>query len=140
MTHKLLIFSLITGGIIYTLGGIIIKNLNKRKMQPQVKDETESNKTDCSKAKDSLVIKKLGIAMKIERDTIKLADTPEIKQGDRVSFNTFKYGFITGEFVGVKTAMCSGYSEVLIVRLDERKILQAPIEYIDVDTINVYGR
>jgi major membrane immunogen (membrane-anchored lipoprotein) len=63
-----------------------------------------------------------------------------VKQGDRVSLTTDKYGFVTGEFVGTKKVQAEGYTEILIIKFKDGKILQAPLEYIRKDSIMVYER
>jgi hypothetical protein len=139
MTGTIVVALVITSSILCI--EVIYKHLKRKNaLSNEVIKEMKETGMDFDNAKENVLTKKIAKAMKIDSERLELDNNIIVKQGDRVSFNTLKYGYITGEFIGTKKSQAEGYGDILIVRFGEGKILQAPLEYICKDTIIVYER
>jgi hypothetical protein len=140
MTGTIVVALVITSSI-FICTEVIYKHLKRKNaLSNEVIKEMKETGMDFDNAKENVLTKKIAKAMKIDSERLELDNNIIVKQGDRVSFNTLKYGYITGEFIGTKKSQAEGYGDILIVRFGEGKILQAPLEYICKDTIIVYER
>ena len=141
MTESTVVVALAITGIVFITKKIIFKNFKRSSaMATEVKLTMIKQNLDFDKARENVIARKIAKAMKIDNETLKITDSQIVKQGDRISFNTEKYGFVTGEFIGTKKAQAEGYTETLIIKFKDGKILQAPLEYISKDTIMIYER
>jgi hypothetical protein len=130
----------IVGAVFVVKEFILKKKRFKKKMNTQIEEEMKQSVVSYEKAKDNVLIKKLADAMKVDEDSYAMDGGKIVKQGNGVSFTTAKYGFITGEFIGVKKCQAKGFTVSLIVKLKDGQILQAPVEHIDTNTIMSYER
>lgn len=141
MTRETIIISLAITVIIFAIKEIALKKLKRKSsISKEIMEEMNENNIDYDKARNNVVIKKIANAMKVDKETLELRENQIVKQGDRVSFNSDKYGFITGDFIGTKQSQAEGYTETLIIKFKDGKILQAPLEYISKDSIMIYER
>lgn len=141
MIQNAIVIGLVVTGIVFVTKEILLKkNKINNSMSKEIREEMSNNNIDFDRARENVITRKIATAMKVDKETLVLTDTKIVKQGDRVSFNTEKYGFVTGEFIGTKQAQAEGYTEILIIKFKDGKILQAPIEYICKDSIMIYER
>ncbi|NBI07593.1 hypothetical protein [Senegalia massiliensis] len=129
---------------IYITNQIIIKNYKKYKykiiQKQELKKLSEENNESIEVTNEKVTNKKLAELMELEKESITIDERITLNRGDRISFNSEKYGFVSGIFLGARESSCKGYSDMLIIKYEKGKLIQAPLEYINIDSIMVYGR
>jgi len=83
------------------------------------------------------LLKTLSKAMKADMTTFE-HNGEIIKQGDRVRFNTEKYGPIQGDFVGIRKSKAKAYKDIFVVSLVDGKAVQVAIDGLFLESLVKY--
>jgi hypothetical protein len=140
MNLKIMLGTIIIGGsFIVLFKGHIEVFLKTRRKRMDIKKIMSDKKVTFDEAKGIAISNTIKSIIRIDREIWKTEEFT-INKGDRVSF-TSEEGFISGEFLGLKTTMAEGYSYNYVLKSSSTKILIcAPIETIDVKSIRVYEK
>lgn len=131
--------ALLGTGIILVAKEIILPKIKSIKFNMNSnKDQSNSKEVKTSKEKE--LIKKIAEGLKIEKETVEI-DGKIIKQGDRISFTSDKYGRVSGEFLGLKSSEADKYATLfcLIIK-QENKVFQLPLDYLKNGSLMIYGK
>ena len=114
------------------------KDLNNELIE-SLEEMQKSKGLSINEAKDRLFTKEIIKAMDIDSTQWEVNRFLTLHQGDRVSFEDEKAGFIQGDFLGIVKSKLVGYDDLYVVRNNKTStIRKASISYIKEETINVY--
>lgn len=123
----------------------IIKYLNKilttkqnSDLNKKLEEIMEKENVSYEKAKDILLRNEFINAITVSKKEWIIRNDLIIKQGDRISFRDKEVGLMQGDFIGLIKPMAVGYSDLYVIRTLDNSIRQAPVVFVDLDTINIY--
>ncbi|MBO8160664.1 MAG: hypothetical protein H0Z24_03425 [Thermosipho sp. (in: Bacteria)] len=115
-----------------------LKKSNKKSSKQVIKLAKEQG-ISYEEAAEKLITSKIAEFYKVS-ETVATFNSQVVNQGDRIAFNCDELGFITGEFIGLKKSKALGYTKHFVIKTSSGKIIAAPVELIDEDTVTVYSR
>lgn len=131
-------------GIVFLIkdGRKVFNKIKSRKENYRINNELQNimdtENVSFEKAKEILmdrtIIEAIGVSKKewiVRNDLI-------LKQGSKISFVDKEVGFIQGVFIGLINPEAVGYSDIYVIKKNDNTIRQAPIVYVQTDTINTY--
>lgn len=108
--------------------------IGKEKIYPKIKQKkTKKSSID----KNKIISDKIAELYKVDKKHATIGEI-NIEQGDRITFQTEEFGFVVGEFIGLKNSNAQGYTSHFIIKRTDNTIISAPIEIIEEDTLTVY--
>jgi len=130
-------------GTIYVIRQILLPKLSnifiKAKHSKKIQEIMLKEGVGFDSAKERLIDQSLAKHFEIEKTEYEI-NGKKIKLGQRTSFQTEEYGFISGKFLGVRSSKAEGYTyNLFIYKNDEKNVISVPVEAIHIDTIMVYG-
>ncbi|MCT4662719.1 MAG: hypothetical protein N4A40_12730 [Tissierellales bacterium] len=132
---KIVLTSLFLTGTIFIVKEVVPKLKINSAQRNKIIEEMQSLDISFEEAQNNLLLKKLAEKFNVNKTNI-MCNSQSCKLGDRISCESYKYGFVSGNFIGSVTSEAEGYGEILIIK-SENAIYQMPIEYIKSETILV---
>jgi len=123
--------------IIFPKIKVILNNgIKKRFYNKKINTMMEEGIT-FEQAKQELLNKRMAEHFEIELTSYEFFGKV-VNQGERVSFQTEEYGFISGRFLGCRQCKAEGYTYNFFIWKHDDNVVSAPIEAIKKDTLMVY--
>lgn len=134
-------------GILVASSVFLIRNskfvkefMGNKKIYNTVNNVMEDEGLNFDEAKDFLIACELSENLRITNKAWFVTPKQPIYSGYRVSFKDKELGNISGYFIGLIEPELYGYDNLYVLRLRDGTLRQAPISYVEVDTIYVYER
>lgn len=116
-----------------------LKSSKERKEQLEKVDELiEKEGLSYEAARNKVINDKIMDLIKVSKHEWVVRNDLVIRQGDRVSFVDEEVGLIQGDFLGLIVPEAVGYGDLYVLKKPDNTFRQAPIAYVNTDTIQVY--
>jgi len=123
--------------IIYPRAKVFINNYVKRQKYNKKINTIMEDGISFEQAKQELLNERMAEHYEIELTSYDFFGKV-INRGERVSFQTEEYGYISGKFLGCRECKAEGYTYNFFVWKNDDYVVSAPIEAIKKDTLMVY--
>lgn len=120
------------------LDAIVFKDKNLKVLR-KIKFTMKYYNVDFEEAKKLIISEEIKKSLKISKPSWFLRDDRLVYKGHRISFYDKEIGNIVGEFIGIINSDLDGYDDLYVVKIaKDNSIRQAPISFVDEDTLQIY--